>query len=286
MLARRNRFFALGAVAAAVAMAIAGAGQAIDANRLSQETLPGGYLAGAVIFVAGNVVGTIGWGVVETGFGEAIGWRRLQLGGGMVATGYLAFGVGTVFWMGAVFASTHDTQYRNAHVANSASALLLGLAVAVGVSGFRNRDRGATRATRLWLAAILALASSIALAVSQLIEQAYWSRLSAPHELTIGATTIAIGAFASGVAALVLARGARRPLPGREASLAAAAAIAVPATLLFAGGEGLLAIAYAVPGEPGSLLVQLWLGVASRVVVAVAFAFVALGARRATRTPA
>lgn len=281
MLARRNRYFAAAAWTAALATAVQAAGEVVDANRLGAETLPGGYIASAVIYVAAHVVGAAAWAVVATSFGDEINWRRLRLGGTIVVASFFAYYVGIVYRVIAVFASTHDSAYRHAYTAAAVAALLLALSAGAVVSGLTSKNRGPVRAKRLRLGGILVTISLVVETVSQLFMQAYWSAFSAPSEITIGTTILAIGPFVGAIGALFFARGAQRPLVRREAILIGAATLTVASTLMIAGGEALIATAYDIPAEPASLISFLWIAVASRVAFAVAFAFVALGARRA-----
>lgn len=279
MLARRNRFFAAAALTAALSTALLTIGDAVDVNRLSGETLVGGYLASAVIFTASQAIATTGWALVATAFADVVDWPRLRLGSAVAAASYVAFFVGSVYRLIAILSSAHNTHYRHAAVASAVAALALGLAACVAVSGFTARNRGANRASRLWLGGILAVISFLATALGQIFLQDYWSDFSAPSEITSGTTILAVGTFAAAIGAVVFVRGVRRPLARREEIVVGAASVLAAATLLVAAGEALIATAYDTAWEPASVIADTWLGVAARVTFAVAIALIALGAR-------
>jgi hypothetical protein len=111
--------------------------------------------------------------------------------------------------------------------------------------------------------------------------QASYSGFGSPHEFTLGLLFEAIGVFGTAAAALVFFYGARRQLPAREASLTAAATVAVFATLCIVIGEVLWASGYSNNGAAGWEQIVAWLAVASRLAFVVAFTVVALGARAA-----
>jgi hypothetical protein len=165
MLTRRNRFFAAAALTASVSTAIFTVGNALDVHRLSGETLVGGYVASAAIFLASQAIATAGWALVAIAFGEEIDWRRLWLGGAIVATSYVVFFGGTIFRLVAILSSIHGTRYGDAGIAASFAALSLGLATCVVVFGFTAGNRVAKRASRLWLGGVLAVVSLLATAL-------------------------------------------------------------------------------------------------------------------------
>lgn len=100
----------------------------------------------------------------------------------------------------------------------------------------------------------------------------------------IGSTVVAVGAFVTAIAAAVFARWATSSFEGRESAVFSAALVGALATLVVMVGEALQAVGYHQAGTTGSLLVHLWLLVASRALVATVFVFLALGARRAVRS--
>jgi hypothetical protein len=281
MLAARNRHYRIAASAAAVGwLFLAGLG-IVDAVHLFGETVRGGYTASAVLVVVADLVAIFGWLLIAAAFGREIDWWRLRLGAIVVASAYAVYFVGWIARLLAVFADTRDGDYRGYYLAAGIGALLFAVGAFVAATGLGEAQRGAPRASRLWLGAILVVVASVASAAGELYLQSFYSANHAVHEATIGTLVAAVGTFLTAVAGVVFVRGVKRPFAAREATVAAAGAVAVAATVLIAAGEALIALAYARHGGLGWQQAVSWLAVASRLFVVAAFAALALGARAA-----
>lgn len=286
MFAARNRRFAIAVALTGAGWLFLAARGIIEADHFSSG-VPGGYVVSTVLTVGVNLVGGCGWLVVGFALSGEIDWRRLLRGGAIVASTYIAAYVASIFRTLAIRGVTHSGDLRAEYVWTTVGALLLAVGACVVASGFADARRGPSRATRIWLGAILATASTAAVTVGQLYQQSFYSSEGALHELTIGTLITAIGALGLTLAALVFVRGARRPITHRESSLAAAAAGAAAASLCIAGGETLIAIAYVGHSAQTWQSAVIWLGLAARLLFVAAFTSLALGARRTSQaTPA
>jgi hypothetical protein len=281
MLAARNRRYRIAAASAAAAWVILAAVDVIDVIHVSEETVRGGYLASAAIFVAVYLVGACGWLVVASGFGREVDWWRLRLGATVVAVSYVLYIPAWVARMIAVFADTDDGDYRRYYVAGAIGTVLFAVGACIAAAGLGDRHRGEVRASRLWIGAILLVVASLAVTAGELFLQSFYSANHAVHEATIGALIAAVGTFVTALAGWVFVRGAKRPFAEREASVAVAAGVGSAATVLIAAGEALIALAYSRHGDVGWEATVSWLAVASRLFVVAGFAAVALGAREA-----
>jgi hypothetical protein len=281
MLAARNRWFRIAAALAGVSWLVLGALEIIEADHLFQEVVRGGYNVSAVLLVAVHLVGACGFFAIAAAFGAEIDWGRLRLGATIVASVYIAYFVAWVIRTVAIYADTHNVDTRSYYVWVAVGTLLYGIGVGIAASGLAESRRGATRASRLWRAALLLVASAVATTVGVGFLQASYSGFGSPSEFTTGLLIEAIGVFVTAVAALVFVYGARRPVPAREASLTTAATVAVVGTLCTVLGEVLYASGYSNHGAPAWEQVVAWLAVASRLAFVFAFTAVALGARSA-----
>jgi hypothetical protein len=281
MLAARNRRFRIAAALAGVAWLLLAALELIDVIHLFQETVRGGYDAAAVLFFGSHLVGAFGWFIVASAFGAEIEWGQLRTGATVVATTYLVYFVAWMCRTVAVFADTHNSDYRGYYIAGAIGALTFVVGVCVAATGFGERRRGESRASRLQVGASLIAAASVAIAIGELSLQSFYSATGAVHEATIGTLLVAVGTFLTAAAVLVFAAGARRPLAVRERAVVGASAVGVIATICIVVGEGLIAVAYSRYGAPDWEQAVTWLGVASRLVLVATFIAIALGARSA-----
>ncbi|HEX3363030.1 MAG TPA: hypothetical protein VHS74_18700 [Solirubrobacterales bacterium] len=280
MLAARNRYFRVAAASAGAALLFLAAFAVIEVIELSGETVRGGYTAGAAIFAAAYLVGACGWFVLAAAFEREIDWRRLRLGATVVAASYVLTVPGWIERMIAVFADYQDGDYHRYYVAGVIGTVVFAVGACVAAAGLGEGRRGAPRASRLWLGAILLLVASLAVTISQLYLHSFYSANHAVHEATIGTLVAAVGVFLTAVAGVVFVRGAKRPFAGREAGVAAAGAVAILATVLIGAGEALLALAYSRHGGGWQATVS-WLAVASRLFFVAGFVALTLGAREA-----
>jgi len=281
MLAARNRWFRIAAALTGVSWLVLAALGIIEADHLFQRVVRGGYNVSAVLFVAVHLVGACGFFAIALAFGAEIDWGRLRLGATMVASVYIAFFVAFVFRTIAIYGDTHNVDTRSYYVWVTVGTLFLAIALGISVSGLAGGRRGASRASRLRRGAIVLVVSGVATTVGVGFLQASYSGFGSPSELTLGLLIEAVGSFGLAVAALVFFYGSQRPLPAREASLTAAAKVAVLATLCIALGEVLYASGYSNHGAPAWEQVVAWLAVASRLVAVFALTALALGARSA-----
>jgi hypothetical protein len=281
----RNRLFRLAALLAAAAYLMLTARYSIEAEHLARELAPGGYLVGASFSVALHLFGAGGFVLVALGFGTEVDWRRLRIGGTVLAATAIADFVGWVFRLIATLANTHDHDYRAFHIWTTVGMLLGAVAVGVVASGFASSRQGRPRAVRLRVGAIAVAAGYLVAAVGELYLQSLYSAAGYVHELTIGTLVEAIGVFGLAVAGLFFARAATRPLDGREAGVFGAASVAAVATICIGAGEVLVGIPYASNGAAAWVMVIIGLGLTQRLAVLVAFVCLALGARAAA-TPA
>jgi hypothetical protein len=282
MLAARNRRFRIAALFAGAAYLIGAVGALIDANRIFGLALPGGYKVSAAIFPAAQLIGVVGWLIVAAAFGAEIDWRRLRIGGTILASAYIAMGVASVLRSISELGDVHESHARLGYIASAVAVVLAAAAASTIVSGFVESRRGKPRAIRLRAGAALWILSGLGIATAALLFQSSFAHLGGPHQLITGSTLLAIGGLGNALAALVVALAVTRPLGRREAGVAGAATIAVAAILCAAGGESLVATSYPLSGS--SLWIA-WLSVAVRVTLAVAIACVALGARTASTPP-
>ena len=242
-----------------------------------------GYVIAVALFLAAQAVGACGWGVVATGFGGQIDWRRLRLGGAIIALALIAVLAGAVFLLVALLADVHISDYRDSYRWDTAGALLIAAGTCIVVTGFADSRRGASRAQRLWLGSILVTAGYGAHTFGMLFLQSFYSSAHAVHEVTIGTLVVAIGSFGLTLAGVVFVFAARRALVRREAALFAAALLGAAASLCLVAGNGLLAIAYDTYGGAAWQIGIAWLEVASDIALAAFLVTVALGARAAAR---
>jgi hypothetical protein len=280
VLAARNRYFRIAASAAAVGWLLLAVLGIIDAVHIFGETVRGGYTASYVLVVVADLVAIFGWLLVAAAFGREVDWWRLRLGAVIVATAYAVYFIGWIAHLLAVFADTHDGDYRGYYLAGGIGALLFAVGAFVVAAGLGEGQRGTPRASRLWLGAILVVVASVATAAGELYLQSFYSANHAVHEATIGTLVTAVGAFLTAVAGVVFVRRAKRPFAAREVAVAAAGAVAVVATVVIAAGEALIALAYSHHGGLGWQQVVSWLAVASRLFVVAGFTALALGAHK------
>ncbi|MBS1885269.1 MAG: hypothetical protein JSS97_20145 [Actinobacteria bacterium] len=224
-------------------------------------------------------LGAVGWIVVATAFGDEIDWRRLRLGGAIVATTVIAEIGAWVFYLVPTLDRVHIGNFRATYRWTTFASILLAVGAVIIVSGFAEKQRGSGRSFRLWLGMIFATAAYGALTAAQLFLQSFYSAAHAVQEATIAMLILAIGTFGIALAGLVFTLGARRPPARREAALAAAAAGATFASLVLVGGGALLAVAYETHGATTAQDFTFWLGAAYSLGLAAAFTVVALGAR-------
>ena len=290
MLAARNRRFRIAAIIGALAYLIFAVGEAVEADRIfGLSGLPGGYRVSAVILPVAYIAGAGGWVVVATGLGAELDWPRLRRGGALVAASLLAYFLGIALQTRTVidFDYPEATKVNLVFIFAALSALGLAVAAAVAVAAIADSRRGPARARWLRVGAGIAGLAYVAVTVSLLFEQAYWSSLggmagfAVASEFTTGAIVSAVGSFGLAVGAAAFARRVTEPLGRREAALVAAAAILAAATICAGGGEAL--IAYGYRDAQGSVAAAHWLGVAGRLVSAIAVVWLALGARAAAR---
>lgn len=279
MLAARNRRFRLAALFVSVAYLFFTAKALIEADHTIHPGVLGGYVVSAVLFVAVHLVGAIGWIVVATAFGAEIDWRRLRLGGTIVATTLIAEIGAWVFYLLPTLDRVHIGDFRATYRWTTVGSILLAVGASIVVSGFAEKQRGPGRSFRLWLGMIFATAAYGALTAADLFLQSFYSTAHAVQEATIAMLILAIGTFGVALAALAFSLGARRPLARREAALAASAAGAAFAALALVAGNALLAVAYETHGATTAQDFTFWLGTAYFLGLAAAFTAAALGAR-------
>jgi hypothetical protein len=281
MLAARNRRYRIAAASAAAAWVVLAGLELIEAIHLFGESVPGGYTAGDVLFLVAHLVGACGWLLLAAGFDREVDWWRLRLGATVLATAYVVYFAGWVAALLAVFADTHIGDYRGYYLATTIGALVFAAGVCAAATGLGESQRGAPRASRLWLGAILVAVASVAVTVGLLCLQSFYSDYHAVHEATIGTLIAAVGTFLTAIAGAVFVRGAKRPFAAREGGVAAAGAIAIVATVLIGAGEAVIALGYSRHGGAGWQGLVAWLAVASRVFFVAAFVALTLGAREA-----
>jgi hypothetical protein len=279
MLAARNQRFRIAAACGAAAYLIGTAGGIIYANYLSGFSLPTGEVISSVIIPAASLVGACGWVVIALAFGPQIDWKRLRLGGTILATVLCADSAAAILRLASRFPSTHPE--RVSSTLGTLTIVLTAAAAVVVVTGLAESRWGEARVRRLRLGAASLVAANICATAAGLFLESYFSRLGAAHEVTISAYIAAAGSFGLAASAFVIFRAFERPFGRREAILVGAAVVGLVATLVAAGSEVLLATA--LPDLPGSdLSASIWFGAANRIVFAGVFLFVALGAHTAT----
>ncbi len=281
MLAARNRHYRVAAAAAGISWLLLAVFKVIELTHLAGLTVRGGYIGSAAVFVAVYLVGACGWLLIAAAFGSEIDWWRLRLGAVVVAGAYVLYIVAWLERLLAVFSETHDGDYRGYYLASAIATSLIAAGSCVAASGLGERRRGAPRASRLWLGAILLVAAYAAITVGALCLQSFYADYHAVHEATIGMLVVAVGAFVTALAGSVFVRGVKRPFAAREASVATAGAVAVVGTALVAAGEALLAVGYSRHGGLGWQQTIAWLAVAARLSLVAAFVALTLGARAA-----
>jgi hypothetical protein len=281
MLTARNRLFRCAAAVYAVAVLVLGVAEAILTERYFHQRTYGGVESGEAIRAVGAFVGAVGWGTVASAFDPEIDWPRLRIGAGIVAAGLFVVFAGTFLQEVPILGHSTPHGYRHYFIFFTLSELLVFVAGAVALSGLADSLRGPRRAWRLRLGALVAATGSLSATVSLLFLHSYFARYPIPEAQKIGLTVATVGAFGSAIAAAVFARRATAPLASRESALYGAGSIAVAATLAIGLGEGLQAVGYHEAGYTGSYIVTFWMVVGYRVVAAIAFALLALGARRA-----
>jgi hypothetical protein len=281
MLAARNQRLRTAAALAAVAWLLLAALDIVEANHLFHETVRGGYDAAQVLFAGAHLVGVVGWLMVSFAFGDEIDWDLLRTGAAVLAVTYGVYFFAWMCRLVAVFADTHDKDYRGYYVAGAVGAIVLAAGAVATVTALGRRRSGQARASRLQLGAALFVAATLAVTAGELFLQSFYSAAGAVSEAKVGTLIAAAGTFITAAAAVIFVGGVRSPFASRERSLAAAAAVAVLGTVCIVAGEAVVAYAYSSRGGAGWQQAVAWLGVASRLVLVAAFAALALGARAA-----
>jgi hypothetical protein len=283
MLAARNRCLRFAAAAQSAAAFAAAAASLILAEKYFRDHVDGSVASGELIRGLAQLLALAGWVVIASAFGPEVDWRRLRLGGGLVVASLFGSFAGTMVQVISILGDQLPHDYRPYLLFSVLSGILAFAGGAVALSALGDSVNGVSRTGRLRLGASVAAASFLAASVSQLFWHSYLGAFAVPEIQMTGSTVVAVGAFATAIAAAVFARWATSSFEGRESAVFSAALVGALATLVVMVGEALQAVGYHQVGTTGSELVHLWLLAVSRALITIVFVFLALGARRAVR---
>jgi hypothetical protein len=279
MLAERNKRFRIAAALVSASYLILAGRYFIDTIHVSRPGVYGGYVAGSVLFTVGRVLGVAAWGVVAMAFGREIDWRRLCIGGAMVALVVVIDLAGSIFYLLPVLAHVYNADYRASFGWYAVGELFGAAGCCVAVAGFTESGRGARRARLLWIGAILGTVGYGAQTLGVLFLNSFYSSENAVSEATTGELFVLIGVGGLALAGVVFATVVRRPLVGRESGVRRAALIAVAGSICIVAGYVLIAVAYGAYGGAGWEVAAAWLQAVSDAALIAAFVALALGAR-------
>ena len=280
-MADRNRCFHIAILLLAASYLMVTGNELIEAVHFFQQHVIVESEISISIRAAAHLVGACGWVLVATAFGTRIDWSRLLLGSVVVGSAFLALLVSAVLELIPRLASFESADTHGVYRWETIGSMLLVLGAAVIIAGLLESRRGPDLAPRLQVGLVFATLSTAALTVSALYLQSANSSRGYVAALPIGTLVVAIADLGLVLVGLAVALGIRWPLARREARLAGAAAGAALASLCFAAGQGLITLAFSDYGSPTWYVITAWINTANSVVLVVAYAYIASGARSA-----